>query len=432
MFEGVSGLNITQNVLQNGAGRALRVTNGGTGSPDATSVTFNRNAITGYTGPATAVQVENPGYNGIANGTCNWWGASNGPSGAGSGSGSSVSANVDFSLWLITSNLAGGCTGSTAKPTVLSVNMVPSTGTTGTNVTVNSSATDPNGLTDIYYNLFTPGGTFVCNLAHVVVPGSPTSYTDSTPVASPMPFAGLDTGVGGPCPAAGIAEGSYVLTANWINGVGTQVGSPDNQNLSNYPAAAQFSPVIYAVVKTGTITVHKTVDAGSAPLTSFCFTLSPSTPNGQVCADSSGNAVFTNVPAGTYSASETAAPATYHQVSNTCSALKIVAQGDSPSCNVHDTINTGTITVHKTLDSGSAALTSFCFTLSPDPGKGQVCANASGNAVFTYVPAGTYAVTETASPATFHLVSNTCTGLVDRQPGDDAELRRARRTESDL
>ena len=66
---------------------------------------------------------------------------------------------------------------------------------------------------------------------------------------------------------------------------------------------------------------------------------------------------------------------------------------------------TGTLTVHKVLDSGSAPLTSFCFTLSPDPSKGQVCANASGDAVFTNVPAGTYSANETAKPANYHEVS---------------------------
>jgi hypothetical protein len=69
---------------------------------------------------------------------------------------------------------------------------------------------------------------------------------------------------------------------------------------------------------------------------------------------------------------------------------------------------TGTITVHKTLDSGSAALTSFCFTLSPDPGNGQVCA------------------TETAGPTTYHQVSNTCSGD-HRQPGRQPDLPGPRR-----
>jgi hypothetical protein len=42
-------------------------------------------------------------------GECNWWGASNGPSLVGTGSGSHVTAGVDFSPWLKSSNLNGRC-----------------------------------------------------------------------------------------------------------------------------------------------------------------------------------------------------------------------------------------------------------------------------------------------------------------------------------
>ncbi len=48
---------------------------------------------------------------GTLDGTCNWWGAANGPSGDGPGSGTSVTGLVTFSPWLTTSNLAGACTG---------------------------------------------------------------------------------------------------------------------------------------------------------------------------------------------------------------------------------------------------------------------------------------------------------------------------------
>jgi len=98
---------------------------------------------------------------------------------------------------------------------------------------------------------------------------------------------------------------------------------------------AVFGEITVGTHPTGTITVHKTVDAGAASPTSFCFTLSPDPGNGQVCADSLGAAVFTDVPAGTYSALETASPATYHQVSSTCTGLILVG-GGSLSCDVHD------------------------------------------------------------------------------------------------
>src|SRR5207247_1366598 len=154
------------------------------------------------------------------------------------------------------------------------------------------------------------------------------------------------------------------------------------------------------------------LDAGGAALSSFCFTLSPDAGKGEVCANASGDAVFSGVPAGSYGATETKSPATYHQVSNNCAALVIAAQGDTKTCTVHDAVNTGTITLCRSVDAGGAGPTSFCFTLSPDPGKGQVCADASGDAVFSNVPAATYSATETKSLAKYHQVSNTCTGLV--------------------
>src|SRR5205823_6037264 len=40
LFEGVNGLTISGNRMQNGAGRALRASNAGTGLPDTTNVTF--------------------------------------------------------------------------------------------------------------------------------------------------------------------------------------------------------------------------------------------------------------------------------------------------------------------------------------------------------------------------------------------------------
>ena len=52
LFEGVSALNISNNVMQNGAGRAVRISNAGTGAPNATGVSFTFNSVTGYTGPA--------------------------------------------------------------------------------------------------------------------------------------------------------------------------------------------------------------------------------------------------------------------------------------------------------------------------------------------------------------------------------------------
>ena len=55
--------------------------------------------------------MEVPGYNGVSNGTCNFWGSASGPSGFGPGpaSASSVSGNVTFLPWWAAAG--GPCTG---------------------------------------------------------------------------------------------------------------------------------------------------------------------------------------------------------------------------------------------------------------------------------------------------------------------------------
>src|SRR5438132_3602157 len=77
LFEGVNGLTITNNLLQNGAGRAVRISNTGTGAPDATNIPLNQNSIAGYTGPAGTFQVDN--YSGTLDASNNWWGSATGP-----------------------------------------------------------------------------------------------------------------------------------------------------------------------------------------------------------------------------------------------------------------------------------------------------------------------------------------------------------------
>ncbi len=105
-FEGVNGVTIERNVLQNGAGRALRVNNVGTGAPNATGITFQLNSVTGYTGPVGAFQVDAGGYTGPLDATCNWWGDITGPTIASNpgGTGQTISdpdSAVDFQPWLV-------------------------------------------------------------------------------------------------------------------------------------------------------------------------------------------------------------------------------------------------------------------------------------------------------------------------------------------
>ncbi len=104
LFEGVSGLAITGNLLENGAGRAVRIGNSGTGSPDATNVRFNLNSISGYTGPAGTFEVDN--YTGTLDASCNWWGAISGPTVASNSGGlgqtiTGLTSQVTYRTWLI-------------------------------------------------------------------------------------------------------------------------------------------------------------------------------------------------------------------------------------------------------------------------------------------------------------------------------------------
>jgi Right handed beta helix region len=75
LFEGVNGLTITGNLLENGAGRAVRINNEGSfpSLSNATNVTFALNAVEGYTGPADVVNVDPAGYTGALNASGNWW-----------------------------------------------------------------------------------------------------------------------------------------------------------------------------------------------------------------------------------------------------------------------------------------------------------------------------------------------------------------------
>jgi len=99
-----SSVTITGNTLQNnqyGVNVAANSENG--------TVVAHKNAITGN----AVFGVNNDPASGTTtlDGTCNWWGAANGPGPVGPGSGDKVSTGVAFSPWLITSNLNGSCIG---------------------------------------------------------------------------------------------------------------------------------------------------------------------------------------------------------------------------------------------------------------------------------------------------------------------------------
>ena len=111
VFEGVNGLTITGNTLQNGAGRAFRASNSGSlGAPDPTNIAWHQNSITGYTG---SPQFFAENYTGTLDATCNWWGSASGPTVASNpgGTGTSVSDNVNYQPWLDAPPPTGVCVG---------------------------------------------------------------------------------------------------------------------------------------------------------------------------------------------------------------------------------------------------------------------------------------------------------------------------------
>ncbi len=78
-FGGVSGLSVTCNNLANGAGRAIRINDAGFGGGPNSSITINKNNISGY---PIGLEENLGGYTGGFNSldaTNNWWGSSTGP-----------------------------------------------------------------------------------------------------------------------------------------------------------------------------------------------------------------------------------------------------------------------------------------------------------------------------------------------------------------
>ncbi len=75
IFGGDSGLNIANNLLQNGAGDAIRIDDG-VGSDPNSNISLNDNSISGYAG--NGLNILN-GYTGSLDASNNYWGSSTGP-----------------------------------------------------------------------------------------------------------------------------------------------------------------------------------------------------------------------------------------------------------------------------------------------------------------------------------------------------------------
>jgi parallel beta-helix repeat protein len=126
--------------ITNGAGNLVTATfniitsTGGVlfNSGNASGLLLSRNNLANNTGVTNTAA-------GTLNAECNWYGAANGPSGAGSGSGTPVSTGVDFNPWLLSDDLNGPCSGGSL--TIQKVLVGPITPTTAWQFT----ATVPTG-----------------------------------------------------------------------------------------------------------------------------------------------------------------------------------------------------------------------------------------------------------------------------------------------
>ncbi|HEY2812312.1 MAG TPA: hypothetical protein VGJ03_02490 [Acidimicrobiales bacterium] len=98
-----SGVTITGNTLNNNQYGVNVAANSVTDT-----VAAQRNSVAGNT---TFGIFNDPSSGGSVSGTCNWWGAASGPGPVGSGSGDKVSTGVNFTPWLVTSDLNGACIG---------------------------------------------------------------------------------------------------------------------------------------------------------------------------------------------------------------------------------------------------------------------------------------------------------------------------------
>jgi SdrD B-like domain len=120
-FSGANAnVTVTNNVITGGA-RGVRIEDAGYfgAAGGNTNITVNRNSLA----TNSEYGIGNlSGYTGSVDGTCNWWGAANGPGPVGPGAGSPVTANVTFASWLTSSDLVNGlCNGplpSTVKVTI--------------------------------------------------------------------------------------------------------------------------------------------------------------------------------------------------------------------------------------------------------------------------------------------------------------------------
>jgi|GEM_PF-2413676 len=355
LFEGVNGVTITNNLLQNGAGRAVRISNSGTGAPDATNIQFNLNSIAGYTGPAGIFQVDN--YSGALNATNNWWGSATGPTTPNNpgGTGQTLADpnnQVVFSPFLTDgTNISTGRGFQPVQADLALAKTGPATATAGTQVTytlslTNSGPSNAQGTT--LTDTLPSGETFVSASEGS---GAGTSFTDSigTLAAGASRTITLVAAISPSDPAGTLTNSAKVTSTTF------------DANLANN--AATFDTTVstsadLAITKTSPGSVPPGILRGSiAEAEGFPITYTIAVTNNGP-SDSQAVVVTDMLPAGVIFNSASFSQGTTSQSGNTITAnLGTVASGATIS---------GTIVVTPTED-GTIINTASVTSSTPDP-----------------------------------------------------------------
>jgi VCBS repeat-containing protein/parallel beta-helix repeat protein len=351
---GVAGVRVGGNTFT-GNQRAVQVGEAGQSGTGPSGVRVNRNSITGNVSGV----VNDSGT--TANATCNWWGASDGPSGAGPGSGDSVGAAVDFDPFRTSSDLSGVCQ---APVAVADSGSTPEDTPVDGLVLENDTDSESRGLSAVK----------VTDPAHGAVTLSARGAYTYTPAAD---YSGPD---------------SFTYKANdGASDSNTVAVSISVTAVNDVPVAVGDSgSVAEDGVLTGTSVLGNDSDVEDSPLTAVKVT-EPS--HGAVTLNSNGTYTYTpaadyNGPDSfTYKANDGTADSTLAAtVSINVTAVNDApaAAGDSGSVAEDGTLN-GVSVLGNDSDVENSPLTAVKVT---DPAHGTV--TLSSNGTYTYSPAANY------------------------------------------
>lgn len=255
------------------------------GIPAGAEVNVNNNNISGNSGFGIENGVGEP-VNAVLSGVSlspNWWGAADGPSGAGPGSGDAVSANVDFSPWL------GGTTGgscSAGPPTTFAT--LTTLGSSGTTVFGESATFTASVVLDLpdegfSFSALAPTGSVTFKEGAATLGSDALDGNGQASFSTSSLGTGMHTITAMYTPDAGFASsmGNVVQNVNKAS-TSTSLSTSPDPSIEGSPITASFTVVAVAPgagTPTGTVqvsdglgaTCSASVAAGSCQLTPTGF-----------------------------------------------------------------------------------------------------------------------------------------------------------------